>query len=114
MATEILPPNRMTTRSRYLTIAALALAASACRSTAPTTAPRPTAQRPTPQLMHPLTTLSAHQIVPEPVSVTPGSGPPFTLTAATTITVPANDSGAARIGEMLGVILRPSVGLPFP
>jgi len=64
--------------------------------------------------MHPLTTLGAHQLVPVPVSVTPGTGAPFTLTAATTITVPANDSAAARIGELLGMILRPSVGSPFP
>ena len=64
--------------------------------------------------MQPISSLSAHRLVPEPVSVTAGSGAPFTLTATTTITVPANDTTAGRIGEMFAAILRPSTGFRFP
>src|SRR5690242_14776403 len=95
-----------------LTIIASLFAAAACRPTTPAPAPRP--QRPAPQLMQPISSLSAHRLVPEPVSVTAGSGAPFTLTAATTVTVPANDTTAGRIGEMFAAILRPSTGFRFP
>jgi hexosaminidase len=64
--------------------------------------------------MQPLASLNGHRLVPAPVSVTAGNGAPFTLGAATTITVAANDSAAARIGEMLATILRPSTGFRFP
>jgi hexosaminidase len=64
--------------------------------------------------MQPLANLGAHRVVPAPASVMAGSGAPFTLTATTTIVVPANDSIAARVGEMLGTLLRPSTGFRVP
>ncbi len=108
--------------SRLFSIVALSLLGVGCRAasvpqTAPT--PRPAAPPTTPpaappqlQTMPPLGTLSAHAVVPVPTSVVPSGGAPFTLVATSTI-VASNDS-AARVGEMLGTLLRPSTGFPFP
>jgi hexosaminidase len=62
--------------------------------------------------MQPLTSLGVHRLVPMPSSVAPGSGAPFALTAATMVVVPAGGGEAARIGEMLGTMLRPATGFP--
>jgi hexosaminidase len=64
--------------------------------------------------MVPLATLSAHRIVPAPVSVTVGSGAPFALTATTTIVVPTGSPEAARIGEDAAMLLRRATGFRFP
>jgi hexosaminidase len=62
----------------------------------------------------PLATLAAHAVVPAPVSVVPGTGAPFVLTATTTVVVPAGGGEAARIGEALATLLRPATGFPIP
>src|SRR5690348_5000623 len=97
---------------RLSRLTAAALLAAGCRSTTTRPVP-PSPQRSPVQKMQPLASLGVHRVIPEPVSVTAGSGAPFALTAATGIVVSANDSSAARIGEMLAAIMRKSVGYPF-
>ncbi|HKO16581.1 MAG TPA: beta-N-acetylhexosaminidase [Gemmatimonadaceae bacterium] len=64
--------------------------------------------------MPPLATLGAHRVIPAPASVTPAEGAPFALTSTTAIVVPPGGGDAARVGEMLGALLRPATGFPFP
>lgn len=112
---------RNTRSTAYRTAFMLACVVAACRparSLQVTPAPAPTpppASGPAPvQTPPPLAALGAHHVVPAPASVTPGTGAPFALTATTTITVPAGDREAARVGEALATLLRPATGLPFP
>jgi hexosaminidase len=100
--------------NRPLTLPAIGLClacAAACRptATAPATAPRP---RPAAVLMPPLTSLDVHRLVPMPASVSAAGGAPFVVTNTTTIIVPAGGGDAARVGEMLGTLLRPATGFP--
>jgi hexosaminidase len=60
------------------------------------------------------TSLGAHRIIPVPLSVTPGSGAPFALTAATSIVTPSGNAEVTRTGEMLAMLLRVPTGLPVP
>jgi hexosaminidase len=64
--------------------------------------------------MAPLATLNAHRVIPEPVSVSAGTGAPFALSATTAIVVPANNADAARVAEQLAAMLRRSTGYPYP
>ena len=66
------------------------------------------------QLLHPLETLSAHNVVPVPGSVTAAKGAPFALTPTTTIVVPSAGGEAARVGEALAALLRRATGFPLP
>ena len=61
----------------------------------------------------PLSSLSAHRLVPLPLSVTAGGGSPFTLTATTNIVVPAGNAELARTGEMLAALLRVPTASPI-
>ncbi len=76
--------------------------------------------RPNPlQAQPPLAALGDHHIVPQPVSVVPGEGAPFALTAATLIVVPSASSRpeareAARVGEAFATLIRPSTGFVIP
>jgi len=106
-------------------VAALTLACglAACRR-APTSAPTPAPDPSTVPLrtQPPLTTFGAHRVVPAPVSVTPGSGAPFALTAATVVVVPATGAlpdgeparEAARVGDALAMLFRPATGFRIP
>ena len=87
------------------TLIALALPcalAIGCRSTAPsaTTVPAPIASLP--------------RLVPEPSSLSVTGGDPFVITADTRIVVDGGGGEAARIGEHLAALLRPSTGFPVP
>jgi hexosaminidase len=62
--------------------------------------------------MPPLTSLGVHRLVPTPASVSPAGGAPFVITNTTTIIVPAGGGDAARVGEMLGTLIRPATGFP--
>jgi hexosaminidase len=112
----------MMTRSRRTlavhAVIALSSAAAACRSTTPKPTPTPApATRPAaviPAYLQPLASLSAHHIVPAPVSVVAGTGAPFALTAATTIVVPAGNGEVQRIAEQLAMVLRPSTAFANP
>src|SRR4051812_10788644 len=100
--------------NRPLTFAALGsclACATACRptATAPATGPTP---RPTAVLMPPLASLDIHRLVPMPASVSAAGGAPFVITNTTTIIVPAGGGDAARVGEMLGTLMRPATGFP--
>jgi hexosaminidase len=55
----------------------------------------------------------AHSIIPLPVSFEVAEGGAFTVAAATRIVVDPGVDEAARIGEYLGAILRPSTGHPL-
>lgn len=55
-----------------------------------------------------------HGIIPVPASVVLGRGEPFTLSASTGIVVDPGSAEAARIGEQLAAILRPSTGFALP
>jgi hexosaminidase len=80
-----------------------------------TVAPRAVAQAPqTGRGAAPLATLAVHAVVPRPASVSPGTGAPFAITASTSIVVPSGGGDAARIGEMLARLLRPSTGFAIP
>ncbi|GJG85415.1 beta-N-acetylhexosaminidase [Gemmatimonadetes bacterium T265] len=92
----------------------LASVVAACRpAPAPQVAPAPTSNTESRQTQ-PLATLGAHRVIPAPASVAPGAGAPFTLTATTGIVVPAGDTAAARVGQMLAALLRPATGFRFP
>jgi hexosaminidase len=125
----------MTTRFRstasFQAAIALSCALAACRPTTPvTTAPAPTtvqaaapaaaapAPAPTaearPVALTPLASLSAHRLVPQPVTVNAGSGAPFTLSATTSIVVPSGNAELARTGEMLAHLLRVPTASPIP
>jgi hexosaminidase len=60
------------------------------------------------------TSLAAHRIVPVPLSVVPGSGAPFTLSATTTIIAPEGNAEVTRTAEMMASLLRVPTGLPIP
>jgi hexosaminidase len=62
--------------------------------------------------MPPLTSLDVHRLVPMPASVSAAGGAPFVVTNTTTIIVPAGGGDAARVGEMLGTLIRPATGFP--
>ena len=106
-------------RSTTLVYAGVALgfALTGCRTaptTRPTTAPTPT--RPVearPAWLTPISSLSAHRLVPMPLSVNPGTGAPFTVATTTTIVVPTGNAEVARTGEMLARILRMPTALPI-
>jgi hexosaminidase len=59
------------------------------------------------------TSLAGHRIVPVPLSVIPGSGAPFTLSATTTIIAPEGNAEVARSADMLAALLRVPTGLPM-
>ena len=102
---------------------ALSCALAACRPTPITTAPAPAATpapapaaaalETRPPSLIPLASLSAHRLVPLPVTVTAGSGSPFTVTATTSIVVPAENAELARTGEMLATLLRVPTASPI-
>ena len=73
------------------------LLGAAC-TPSPTPAPQPVTRPP--------------QLVPAPVSISPGTGTPYTLQRTTNIVVDAGNPEAAAIGEMLGAMLRPPTGYP--
>ena len=106
----MLPTVRSTATVAALLV--LAGAAVSCRPAgAPGTAPIPTsAPLQTPP---PLATLDRHRVVPVPASVVAGRGASFALGPTTAIVVPAGDSATARVGEMLGTLLRPATGFPL-
>lgn len=58
-----------------------------------------------------LTTLREHRVIPAPVSVVPGEGASFTLTAPAVIVA---DGDAARVGAALATLLRPPTGFALP
>ncbi len=62
----------------------------------------------------PLRAAQSPRVVPEPVSLTAGSGEAFVLTDSSSIVVDAGNTDAARIGEQLAAILRPSTGFAIP
>ncbi|HEY2851997.1 MAG TPA: beta-N-acetylhexosaminidase [Gemmatimonadaceae bacterium] len=108
-----MPRTRITNIYRAALITA-AVSIAACRPTSvtpPTTGP---AARPTPVLMTPLSSLAEHHVVPMPVSVTPVSGTPFTLSAGSSIVVPAGSADVAKVGEALAFEMRPSTGFQLP
>jgi hexosaminidase len=111
----------MTTRFRRShsihAVIALSSVAAACRTTAPKPAPAPapaTATAVVPAYLQPLASLSAHHIVPLPVSVAASTAAPFALTAATSIVVPAGNAEVQRIAEELALIMRPSTAFANP
>lgn len=78
-------------------------------------APSSTAPGPLPLQRQPaLASLGAHTVVPAPSSVSSGIGAPFALSATSTIVVPVGNGDAARVGEALGALMRPSTGFPLP
>src|SRR5206468_1317154 len=112
----------MMTRSRRTlavhAVIALSSAAAACRSAAPKPTPTPAPATPraavVPAYLQPLASLSAHHIVPAPVTVVAGTGAPFTLSATTAIVVPAGSAEVQRIAEQLAMVMRPSTAFPNP
>jgi hexosaminidase len=52
-------------------------------------------------------------ILPAPVSATPGGGQ-FTLTSATSIHAPADSAAARGVADYLAALLRPATGYPVP
>lgn len=92
---------------RYRAAALLMCTAAACRAPS-TTEPVPLRQQPA------LASLTANAVVPAPSSVTAGSGAPFVLTANSGLVVPSGNADAARVGEMLAAIMRPSTGYRLP
>jgi hexosaminidase len=56
----------------------------------------------------------SQSVIPAPVSVTPGDGTEFALTAETRIATPTGSPEAARIGEQLAAVLRRSTGFALP
>jgi hexosaminidase len=72
------------------------LLATACQR--PVTAPQPSTPVP--------------RLIPAPTSLTSSDATPFTITRETTIAVEGG-ADAARIGEMLAALLRPSTGYPL-
>ena len=99
--------------ARRLSVLMLACAMTACGAArAPEIVPPPSRA---PLASEPaFTVLTAHRLVPAPASVTTAEGPPFALTATTTIVVPASGEEAARVGAWMATLLRPATGLPFP
>jgi len=95
---------------------ALSSVAAACRTTTPKPAPAPATPPAAvvPAYLQPLASLSAHHIVPEPVSVVAGTGAPFALSATTAIIVPAGNAEVQRIAEQLAIIMRPSTAFANP
>ncbi|HEU4723000.1 MAG TPA: beta-N-acetylhexosaminidase [Gemmatimonadaceae bacterium] len=107
---------------------ALSCALAACRPATPVTttaSPSPTppaaaapaaaaAAEARPAALTPLASLSAHRLVPQPLTVNPGSGAPFTITATTSIVVPAGNAELARTGEQLAHLLRVPTASPIP
>jgi hexosaminidase len=76
--------------------------------------PTPTAKRPSLQMLPALSSLATHWVVPAPSSVSPATGAPFTLTAASTIVVPSGNADASRIAEAFAAIARRATGYPLP
>src|SRR5690349_13935060 len=98
-------------------VIALSSVAAACRTTAPKPAPTPAPATPAavvPAYLQPLASLSAHHLVPQPVSVVAGTGAPFALSAATQIIVPAGNAEVQRIADQLATIMRPSTAFANP
>ena len=58
--------------------------------------------------------MATHPIVPQPTEVVPADAPPFVVGASTSVVVPTGNSDAARVGEMLAAIVRPSTMHPVP
>ena len=58
--------------------------------------------------------VQAPRIVPEPVSLTAGTGDGFVITDSTSIIVDAGNADATRVAEQLAAVLRPSTGFPIP
>jgi hexosaminidase len=75
------------------------LLAGACQRPVTATAPRPAQLVP--------------RIIPAPTSMTAGDGAPFVITNQTMIIVEGG-AEAARVGDALAAILRPSTGYPLP
>ncbi|HEX9483304.1 MAG TPA: beta-N-acetylhexosaminidase [Gemmatimonadaceae bacterium] len=99
--------NRLST-TRLAAALTLACSVAACN-------PVQSARGPIPLVMPPpLTTLSAHRLVPTPVAVSPAEGVPFALTATTSIVVPSGSGDAQRVGGMLAAMLRPASGFVLP
>lgn len=95
-------------RHRYLALLAVLVAAlpvaAACRAANTTTGQATPAP-----VNHPL----PQNVIPVPVDMKPGSEP-FTLTESTRILTPSGSAEAARIGDYLAGILRPSTGFSVP
>jgi hexosaminidase len=88
-------------------------AAPAASATAPAAAAPAASAETRPAALTPLASLSGHRLVPLPLSVTAGTGSPFTLTATTSIVVPAGNAELARTGEMLASLLRVPTASPI-
>src|SRR5215213_1763682 len=73
------------------------------RSGAPGPAPAPTQTR----------SAVSPRVVPEPASMTAGSGEPFVVTTATSIVVDAGNAEVSRIAAHLASFLRPSTAFPI-
>ena len=103
-----LPRVPMNDSRRLRALLAVTCTLAACR------APSSSSPDPVPLQRQPaLASLGAHAVVPAPSSVTSGSGAPFVLSAASTIVVATGNADAARVGEGLGALLRPSTGFPL-
>ncbi len=99
----------MTENRRLRVLLAITCTWAACRTPSSSSPdPVPLQRRPA------LASLGAHAVVPAPSSVSSGSGASFVLGATSTIVVPTGNADAARVGEGLGALLRPSTGFPLP
>jgi len=104
--------------TRIFVVSALVGLVNACSQTPParpsTPVSTPPPSKPPLQMLPSLSSLGAHMLVPTPVSVSPGSGAPFTLSATTTVVVPSGNADVMRVGEMLAAILRRPSGYRLP
>ena len=102
---------------RYHALLALTCATVACHgspASAPLPVPVPPPVSPSLQQLPALASLTEHAVVPLPLTVKSAGGAPFVLTATSTIVVSSGGGEPARIGEMLGALLRPSTGFRVP
>lgn len=124
-----LSPHCMSTTSRLARRPAIALlllstATAACARLPTPGTPRPPVPTPVARAVPPtgvnaiplqaqpaLTTLRDHRVIPAPVSVVPGEGAPFTLTAPAVIVAGGE---AAPVGAALATLLRPPTGFVLP
>ena len=99
----------MTRLRRQLSLACVVLAAPACRSAAPTPPPRPA---PAP-VVAPAPLALPPRVIPAPASMTVGTGAPFAITRATTISVDNGNAEAYQVAEALGTLLRTPTDYPL-
>lgn len=95
---------------RSAVLAALAVGALAACAPEPVRQPAPRTGPPQLVTPPPLASLAEHRVVPVPTSVAAAEGAHFVLDTSAAIVVPANAPGAARVGELLAMHLRPATG----